>query len=556
MADSQHTLEIRSTLKDEASGKLKKMGVEGEKAGKRTEGSLKGVEKQADKTGRSMLDAGQAGSKGAGIAGAGFSSLAAGMTAAAATSENLEASMVSVGAAVAAAFAAGGPVGAGLALAATGLGLLIGDSNKAAQAAKALGDEFKKAGEAAESAMRAADDTIRSLLTDIYELDSVIEGTTFDRTFVSMQDAIRKTKEQIAESVKQEEFLLEKFRNAEGITKEMLVNFDFQIEQQGQLTLKLRDQLELQRERMRTYIEARKVTAEREKQEAAVNEQLDIGVSWGREAQEIAEQTVEIQEKQVDVIGEQVKAIAKVADGVGAAVAAFEREQNRISDGNRRLQDRIDILNASSSRQKDLIRLEQEKRDLLDQGLDAKKVEEYYEQRILDIAERYAESAEKSVALENAKASAAERTTRAKKEDLDITKRFASVAGTGGLFGFGAGRVGAGTFQGGEVSRRRRAAPAAGAGGGAGAGASLPDPSPAIKEAAGGIAEIRPLFAKMAETGKMLAKEVRRTIKDSTAYVSDFAAVTASEIRSIRSDITTLKKNLSRAGDFGVAGGA
>jgi len=199
VADSQHTLEIRSTLKDEASGKLKKMGVEGEKAGKRTEGSLKRVEKQADKTGRSMLDAGQAGSKGAGIAGAGFSSLAAGMTAATATSENLEASMVSVGAAVAAAFAAGGPVGAGLALAATGLGLLIGQSKKAGQAAAEAAKEFEEGFKRSADATRAATQALQGLQVQVLKLKGIIADDDLDVSRLGKALAIKQQIEKVDE---------------------------------------------------------------------------------------------------------------------------------------------------------------------------------------------------------------------------------------------------------------------------------------------------------------------------------------------------------------------
>jgi len=75
-------------LKDEASGKLKKMGVEGEKAGTRTEKSLKKVEVQADKSKRSVIELGEGGKKAAGIAGSAFASMGAGVAVATANMDS------------------------------------------------------------------------------------------------------------------------------------------------------------------------------------------------------------------------------------------------------------------------------------------------------------------------------------------------------------------------------------------------------------------------------------------------------------------------------------
>ena len=105
------------------------------------------------------------------------------------------------------------------------------------------------------------------------------------------------------------------------------------------------------------------------------------------------------------------------------------------------------------------------------------------------------------------------------------------------------------------------AAPAGGgagaaAAGGGGAGGALPDPSPHIVDAAGSIADLKPVFDKFTEVSKQLAKETRLTLDRGWDKVNDFAAVVGSEIKSMRAKIQSLEKNLARAGDLAVAGGS
>ena len=567
MADSKHTLEIVSKLKDEASGKLKAMGVAGEKAGKRTQTALKGVQVEADKSGKSMLDAGQAGSKAAGIAGAGFASLSAGMAAGAATAENMEASMVSVGAAVGAAFAAGGPVGAGLALAATGMGLLIGKSKEGAKEAKALGESFVKMSAEAVAAIDGIDTRLNSLFIDILGLDAELEGKSFDRVGAQLEEGFRKTKEELSDAEKEMAKLVDRGRTISLLNQDNLRSWYEAVEQQKKVVAGLKDEVYLSKERLIAY---RKVKAAREEEREAgaelVESETDL-VSLGAQRLEIETEIVDVYAQELAAVEQQKKANEQLAAVQEKHRQAQERQTQRIIDANRSLQDRIDILNAETGKQRDLIRLEQERRDLLDQGLDSLKVREYYEARLLEISEAYADTAEKGAAVEMAKADAAERTTQAHKQDLDITKKFAAAPGTNGVFGFGAGTAGFGGFGGGQsrVRKRRRtagvAAPAGGgagaaAAGGGGAGGALPDPSPHIVDAAGSIADLKPVFDKFTEVSKQLAKETRLTLDRGWDKVNDFAAVVGSEIKSMRAKIQSLEKNLARAGDLAVAGGS
>ena len=562
MADAKQTLAIRTTLKDEASAKLKTMGVTGEKSGKRIEQSMKGVEVQSKATGKSMLEAGQAGSKGAGIAGAGFASLAAGMSAGTATAENMEAAMVSVGASVGAAFAAGGPVGAGLALAATGLGILIGKSKEAAAASKALGDSFVKMSTDAVAAISGIDQRIKSMMEDIYAFESVIDGTNFDRVARGLEAGVKGAREEINKAELGMKRLAEDFRLVDITNEKQLVVWERAVQDQEKLLGKAREGLKVAQERLARYYEANKATEKRVELEGESNELTEEGNTlWSNRVETVVEVTDEYEE-QNKAIEEQVKKNEQLAEIQKRHIESQNRQTQRIIDANRSLQDRIDIITAETDKQADLVRLEQERRDLIEQGLDSLKVQEYYEARLLEISERYAESAEKGAGMEIAKATAAERTAKAHQQDLDITKKFAAAPGTGGVFGFGKGTVGFGGFtQGyGSKQRRKKAAPSGAGGadpaGGGGGGAALPDPSPQIDAAGADIAALRPLFDKMLESAKGLAKEARATYKETTDGVAGYAQVIATEVGAIKAELRSLKSRLSRSGDLAVAGGA
>lgn len=94
------------------------------------------MSKQADGTSQSVLKIGETTSKVAGIATAGFSAVAAGITAAKASTDNWESSVVSIGSSLTAAFIAGGPIGLGVGLLGVGIGLLAGKTDESAEAAK------------------------------------------------------------------------------------------------------------------------------------------------------------------------------------------------------------------------------------------------------------------------------------------------------------------------------------------------------------------------------------------------------------------------------------
>ena len=90
MPDSKHTLEIVTKTKDLATKDLKRMGAEGQKAGNKIARGMGKADKAAQGTKKSFLEAGETGSKAAGLAGAGFAGAAAGISLATASAESFE----------------------------------------------------------------------------------------------------------------------------------------------------------------------------------------------------------------------------------------------------------------------------------------------------------------------------------------------------------------------------------------------------------------------------------------------------------------------------------
>lgn len=113
------------------------------------EAGQKKMQDATAKTKKSIVDAGRAGGKTAGIVGSGFSAASAGIALATASAESFEGAMVSAGGALAAGFASGGPVGLAIASLGAGVGLLVKagrESEKIAAANKGrIADSYKAA---------------------------------------------------------------------------------------------------------------------------------------------------------------------------------------------------------------------------------------------------------------------------------------------------------------------------------------------------------------------------------------------------------------------------
>jgi hypothetical protein len=125
VADTTHTLEVITRIRDLASVELRKIGAEGVRAGTQ-------VEQAASRAERRFMSVGESSGRAIGKeAKHAFGSLAIGISSAATAAEGLEGHVVQIGANLAAAFAVGGPAGLGVAAVSIGLGQLIGTASSA-----------------------------------------------------------------------------------------------------------------------------------------------------------------------------------------------------------------------------------------------------------------------------------------------------------------------------------------------------------------------------------------------------------------------------------------
>lgn len=113
---------------------------ESERAWSKSTGAMDASTRKVE---RSMLDLGQTTRKIAGLATSAFTAVSAGITASKANADNLESSMVSIGAALTASFLAGGPIGLGIGIIGVGIGVLAGRTTDAEEAAKRAAAEHK-----------------------------------------------------------------------------------------------------------------------------------------------------------------------------------------------------------------------------------------------------------------------------------------------------------------------------------------------------------------------------------------------------------------------------
>ena len=575
MADTIHTLEVQASLDDKASRKLEKMGATGKKAGDTTTKSLKNTEKQAKNTSRSLTDAGQSGAKAAGIIGAGFSSVSAGITAANATAENFEESMIGAGAAVAGAFGAGGPVGGALALASIGIGLLIGKTREAGQAAKEASKAFEEGMQRSRDAIVSSTDALEQLNFEIKVMSAELAGVDFDIGLESLENLADKQAEVVEKSKRA--LLDAEAKATDAVRARQRALEDLNRASQGTeylLTASIQERLALAEKEFSVAQEAVSVRRQELENNAAIlsgfEKKIQIQVQLNKRAAEEAEQAevlaagqkiaaqaaqerldtnaenVEVTEKELEVRVDIGKAIDAEGRAMQRKADIAQREAERVANVNRSLDDRLAILNATTDRERLLVKLSQERRDLIESGAEAAKVELLVKKQIADFDEASTEAVEKQAGLAVTKASAAGRAARAQRADVDVTKEFKSAPASGGLFGFGAGRVGFGGFYGGQSRARKSQA--------GGAASDMPDAAPAIEAAAGAMKGIGENYKRFVQAVDKMASSTKQTLEEVGAVTVDAVAKVAGYVSELRSEVKTLKRQLEAATSLGVAG--
>lgn len=475
---------------------------------------MKRVQRETDRVGqsakgtsRSMLDAGAAGSKMASITGAGLSSMAAGFSAASASAENLATTGISVASSLAAAFAAGGPVGLGIAALTTAAGFLFssitGGADESAEALKRMREEAEKGAAAATLGAEQARERYRALTREVEALQARLGGFNYDSALAPLYDGIREAEDEVEMLRTQYARLSQDISSAvlDGASGAMLAALAEQqgalealLEEQVRIRDRARERLDLyyaigeqedrsnQRARLRVEYE-RRLNDERaraledareydaiEQREVAMLDQVEgslrsltaeqqaktealggyvalydqlLESGYPREAEELRAAVEASQQRREEA--------AKLAQQQAESVRLLERQRReeelaarRAEQGNRALETELRLLEAGSGFERERIRILERKNQLLEQGLDAQLVEEVTARKLAEVRKDELEAEERALGIAKERQAAEEATTNAiKSRSSDPVKQFQNFGGTS-LFGFGRGQVGQG----------------------------------------------------------------------------------------------------------------
>lgn len=542
---------------------------------KHYEQELDKAKQKTDQTKRAITDAGQAGSKAASIAGAGFSSLSAGISASQATAENFEASMVSAASSVAAAFGAGGPVGAALALASIGIGLLIGQLKKSGEEAKKAREAFRKAFEEAGKAAEDAAKRIATVQDEVRKLNAELRGQEFDEALnkstrelheqSKLLDELRKKEAQLAAEVIVRYRALQQGDDSFGDAgtayeaSKTLEALRDRIKREEQLHGELQDRLTAQREKaLKAQADAEdKAREDRYEKDLSAATAYEEELSAQREAVAQAEEARRQEEQQryeqsIRESEQQMRGLAQHLERVAEQKRKQQEAQDRI---NRGLDDQIALLQASSEEERRLIDLEQERRDLLEDGADAAKVELLYAEKLKQLKEDMAAAGEREAKAAKDTTEAARNLQRLVDKKKDITQRFDNFGGTS-LFGFGRGDVGTGL--GSITGDLARAASGATAFRGRTRSQGIsPDPDAAKVEAA--VGEATKAAGSLAETYRRLLSGVEgfrdaavRAAKDGAQATTAAVGQLSAGVSDLRAMVKAMRADLERAARAGV----
>ena len=270
-------------------------------------------------------------------------------------------------------------------------------------------------------------------------------------------------------------------------------------------------------------------------------------------------------EEEKEKLVERVRASQRAAD---RAADEARRKRETAASNQASLRQELELLRASNDYERERIRI---KNELIEQTRAAEVDLEQAalarmiaDEKLADLERRIAEDAERTATAAKETATATTSTTRAIRQQLDITKRFASMPGSGGLFGFGAGQAGFSWSPGyGDmgVRRRKKRAPKPGSGAAAGAGGEpvdvpdLPDLAPHVQAVVKAWKKVPPLWER-------LEKELKELESGTVSGVDRMGRATEravlqmkTAVRELQAKVRSFEERLKRAADLGVAGG-
>lgn len=376
MADTVHTLEIKTTLKDGISGPLRKAGDEARAVGQKAAQGMAQVEQSAQRSGRAFEAAFGGGLK------RGLGSLAIGISSAASASQGLDKNIISLGANLAGAFAVGGPVGLGVSALATGLGHLIGKATEAAERVDRLRDSLQKASQVRMDALQARWD-------ELADLDLQIEATRTGQDVGSLR-----TKKEIGQDRSQAELDL---RNAERDI-EALQKALSKTEDRSAVSrlIGIFGGTSWNREPGREVIEAKLTDAK--SRAGAARATLDATADKSKKVD-----TLEAEKKAAD---ERKQAADDARKAEEEAARTAEQRRKVTEDINKEIQDQVDLLRAADERERLLVEQAHERRDVEAKGGDLKALAVKHAEQLKDLEQKQNEEASKAAEKQAEKARA------------------------------------------------------------------------------------------------------------------------------------------------------
>ena len=500
---------------DPAEREIKGLEKTVDKSAKAMDADIKKVEKSTKKIGgaakeskRSWLDAGAAGSKAAGLAGGAFAGLSGGIGVATASAENMETAMIGAGSAIASGFAAGGPAGAAIAAAGVGIGVIVKNWQEAErwteEAAAQVAEYAKQVATAEQAATGWVDRFLESELiaertaiamfrfagaTD----SSVQKVVLLERETAKMKDAVRESRAEAA-------------RLFEEVERTAKLGEDGRIENEKAIKI-WREQGDLADRLAETL--------------GRVQGIRDAALATAREEAEAAKGTAAAVKNTTGEYSAAIGPLEAIVDLSVLNLEAWERQQNALAKSNKDLLRQVQILEEADRYEKERLRVEQQRQDLIAQGLDATLVERKAAAELADIQKRQTEELERQAKSKEKGAKATEKEAAAVKSAAsavksakgtsvsgfsDVTKGFQSIGG-GGLFGFGAAPKGPRSF----FSQPQYRIPA-----------NVKKTADSTKTATAEQKKLAPAVKEMADTAAKNAKAAAEVVSDIANAVDEF----------------------------------
>jgi hypothetical protein len=282
-----------------------------------------------------------------------------------------------------------------------------------------------------------------------------------------------------------------------------------------------------------------------------------------------AERILAAKKEELRIEEEKEKLVERVRESQRAAERAAEeaRRKRETAAGNQAaLREELELLRAANDHERERIRIKNEliERTRAAEG-DFEQValaRKIADEKLAELERRIAEDAERTAAAAKETATATTSTTNAIRSQLDITKRFAAMPGSGGLFGFGAGQAGFSWTPGyGDMGVRRgkKRAPKPGKAAAPAAEAAdipeLPDLAPHVQAVLKAWQKVPPLWERLEKELKDLESGTVNGVDRMGRATERAVLQMKTAVRDLQAKVRSFEERLKRAADLGVAGG-